>query len=148
MIAPTRYLQERGLRAAAGRLCRQLSRLAGPSSGRARAGEGHHGMLFVHPLLVLLACPLVQLFNFLPARPQVNTHGSGNTYAYFLPPGSALIEIVPWNLHSLEWPSPCPDFVDYYFKDVFHKDLTVRTGYLRCGRRRLPGWRCSLAASR
>ena len=66
----------------------------------------------------------------LPA-PQVNTHGSGNTYAYFLPPDSALIEIVPWNLHSLEWPSPCPDFVDYYFKDVFHKDQSVRTGYFR-----------------
>lgn len=38
---------------------------------------------------------------------QVNTHGSGNTYAFFMPNGTALIEILAWNFHGKGCELPC-----------------------------------------
>lgn len=50
-------------------------------------------------------------------------------YAYFLPNGSALVEIVPWNFDS-----GCPlGFADYYFGAYIEADGSVGSGYFRWG---------------
>ncbi|KAL4425737.1 hypothetical protein ABPG75_009753 [Micractinium tetrahymenae] len=57
----------------------------------------------------------------------VNTHGSGNVYAYFLANGSALVEAIPWNFDT-----GCPHgFADYYFGNYLEGDSTVDSGYFR-----------------
>lgn len=49
-----------------------------------------------------------------PSLLQVNTHGSGNNYVFFMPPGSALVEILPWNFHGYG----CT-WADQYFRCEF-----------------------------
>ncbi|PSC70577.1 hypothetical protein C2E20_6087 [Micractinium conductrix] len=56
----------------------------------------------------------------------VNTHGSGNNYAFFAREGSALVEILPWNFHG----KGCT-WADQYFSDWYETDHTVDTGYFR-----------------
>lgn len=56
----------------------------------------------------------------------VNTHGSGNTYAFFMPNGSALVEIIPWSFQG----NGC-SWADQYFSDWFESDHTLNTGYFR-----------------
>ncbi|KAL4853718.1 hypothetical protein ACK3TF_005327 [Chlorella vulgaris] len=56
----------------------------------------------------------------------VNTHGSGNNYVFFMPPGSALVEILPWNFHGYG----CT-WADQYFSDWFDVDKSVDSVYLR-----------------
>lgn len=55
-----------------------------------------------------------------PCRParrrtllQVNTHGSQNTYQFFMREGTALVEILPWN-----WNGKHCTWADQYFKWV------------------------------
>lgn len=59
---------------------------------------------------VLSPCPLST--HGVPCA-QVNTHGSGNVYAFFMRNGSALVEILPWNMLR-----PCisEPYADVYFK--------------------------------
>ncbi|KAL4445858.1 hypothetical protein ABPG77_009057 [Micractinium sp. CCAP 211/92] len=58
---------------------------------------------------------------------QVNTHGSGNIYAYYLPSESALVEIIPWSFDT-----GCPfGFADYYFSKYVEADGSVNSGYFR-----------------
>ena len=61
----------------------------------------------VSPCLVPSTTRLCQ--GFTPAHPpvhppgacvQVNTHGSGNNFAFFMPNGTALVEILPWDFHG------------------------------------------------
>ncbi len=35
-----------------------------------------------------------------PSPPQVNTHGSGLTYSFFMPGGTGVVEILAWNFHG------------------------------------------------
>jgi hypothetical protein len=44
---------------------------------------------------------------------QVNTHGSGDVFAFFLPPGAALVEVLPWNML---YPCLYANYADMYFK--------------------------------
>lgn len=48
--------------------------------------------------------------------PQVNTHGSQNTYQFFMREGSALVEILPWN-----WNGERCTWADQYFRWERHK---------------------------
>lgn len=57
----------------------------------------------------------------------MNTHGSGNVYAFFLPDGAALVEVIPWNFDT-----GCPlGFADYYYSQFMEADRTVSSGYFR-----------------
>lgn len=46
-----------------------------------------------------------------PTLAQVGTHGSHNSYQFFMPPGTALVEILAWNFHG----EHCT-FADQYYK--------------------------------
>ncbi|EFN50995.1 expressed protein [Chlorella variabilis] len=56
----------------------------------------------------------------------VNTHGSGNNFAFFMPNGSALVEVLPWNFHG----KGCT-WADQYFSDWYAIDHSVNSGYFR-----------------
>jgi len=56
---------------------------------------------------------------------QVNTHGSGNTYGWWMPNGSALVEAIPWNFHN-----EC-GWADQYYSDWYETDHTTNSAYFR-----------------
>ncbi|KAI7844869.1 hypothetical protein COHA_001522 [Chlorella ohadii] len=56
----------------------------------------------------------------------VGTHGSHNSYQFFMPPGTALVEILAWNFHG----EHCT-FADQYYKDWYELDRSVDTAYFR-----------------
>ncbi len=107
--------QGRGLRGAAGCHTRAARGAAGPASERARTGQ--RGMLGSSTRAGSQSTPCLNHSQGLAWRPkrrqclflqicsarpvsQVNTHGSGNIYAYYLPSESALVEIIPWSFDT------------------------------------------------
>ncbi|PRW61210.1 hypothetical protein C2E21_0582 [Chlorella sorokiniana] len=56
----------------------------------------------------------------------VGSHGSQNSYQFFMKPGTALVEILPWNFHG----EHCT-FADQYYKDWYELDHSVDTAYFR-----------------
>ncbi|KAL4438194.1 hypothetical protein ABPG77_010555 [Micractinium sp. CCAP 211/92] len=64
--------------------------------------------------------------NPLAAFCQVGTHGSGLNYAFFMPNGTGLVEILAWNFHG----KGCT-WAGQYFSRRYEQDHTVESGYFR-----------------